>query len=138
MPIDYSRYPKNWPEISVQIRERAGDCCEWCGARNGAIGYRDKGGEFHEVTIYELCDALKLDSIKMTRIVLTVARLGVPKADGSPGDKHDKMDVREENLAALCQRCHLSYDRDDHMRHAAETRRRRRIEAGQMELELEL
>ena len=39
--------------------------------------------------------------------VLTVAHLGVPKPDGTPGDKHDKTDVRDENLAALCPRCHI-------------------------------
>lgn len=63
-----------------------------------------------------------------------MAHLGTPHADGRPGDKHDKMDVRDENLAALCQRCHLNYDRDEHRVNAARTRRRKRIEAGQMEL----
>ena len=28
-------YPPDWPEISHRIRfERAGSCCEWCGAAN--------------------------------------------------------------------------------------------------------
>lgn len=35
-----------------------------------------------------------------------------------------------------CQRCHLNYDRDEHIANAAATRRRRRIDAGQAELEL--
>jgi 5-methylcytosine-specific restriction endonuclease McrA len=35
MPCDYSKYPADWHEISRRIRfERAGNCCEWCGARN--------------------------------------------------------------------------------------------------------
>lgn len=36
MPVDYSRYPANWHEISRRIRfERAQNKCEWCGAANG-------------------------------------------------------------------------------------------------------
>lgn len=54
--------------------------------------------------------------------------------DGTPGDKHNKMDVRPENLAALCQRCHLNFDRDEHTLNAARTRYRRKLERGQMEL----
>lgn len=34
------------------------------------------------------------------------------------------------------QRCHLNYDRDEHMANAAATRRRRKVEAGQEELPL--
>jgi hypothetical protein len=61
-----------------------------------------------------------------SKVVLTVAHLGTAFPDDSPGDKHDKMDVRDENLAALCQSCHLRYDHADHIRHAKETRHRRR------------
>ena len=54
-------------------------------------------------------------------------------------DKHDKMDVRPENLAALCQRCVIyDYDVDEHIQHAKETRQRRRsaqaYAAGQLAL----
>lgn len=141
MPMDRSRYPENWDEISLRIRERDGWHCKWCGAENGSIGYRRHGGEFVQVyrsvdDVDQQADALALDGIKFVTIVLTVAHLGVPKADGTPGDKHDKMDVRDENLAALCQRCHLLFDLKDHMRHAAETRRRKRIEVGQIEMQI--
>lgn len=96
MPMDYKRYPANWREISLRIRgERARWRCEWCGAENG---------QPHPVT--------------GSRVVLTVAHLGTPHADGHKGDKHDKMDVREENLAALCQRCHIRYDIRDHVHNA--------------------
>lgn len=47
--------------------------------------------------------------------MLTVAHLGADRDDGTPGDKHDKADCREVNLAALCQRCHLNFDRKDHL-----------------------
>lgn len=62
----------------------------------------------------------------LSRVVLSVAHLGTPHPDGRPGDKHDKHDVRPENLAALCQSCHLVYDRADHIAHARENRRARR------------
>ena len=39
---------------------------------------------------------------------------------------HDKHDNRDENLAALCQRCHLSSDGDHHRRKARETRNRKK------------
>lgn len=81
MPIDYSEYPDDWHEISRYIRfERAGNRCEWCGAKNG---------EYHPET--------------GSKVVLTVAHLN-----------HIKDDVRDENLAALCQSCHLGYDAKHH------------------------
>ena len=128
-------YPDDWEAISLRIRERAGWRCEWCGLENGAIGYRDDIGIFHHVPI-EATEAYDADGVRLFRIMLTVAHLGAPKPDGSPGDKYDKMDCRDGNLAALCQRCHLNYDRDEHIFNAALTRRRKRIEAGQMELNL--
>lgn len=133
MPIDYTRYPKDWKAISRRVREQAGNKCQWCGVPNGVIGYRDTKGVFHELDEGAIDTAI-LDGLRVTKIVLTVAHLGVPKPDGSVGDKHDKHDVRDENLAALCQKCHLGYDLDDHVRHAAETRRRKRIEQGQQVL----
>ncbi|GAB4427933.1 MAG: hypothetical protein Kow0031_08070 [Anaerolineae bacterium] len=111
MPFKRELYPKNWKAISLAIRERDGWRCAWCGAKNR---------EPHPVT--------------GSTVVLTVAHLGTPKPDGTPGNKRDKMDVRPENLAALCQRCHLNFDRDEHIANAAETRRRRKIKAGQMVL----
>ena len=60
-----------------------------------------------------------------SRVVLTVAHLD-----------HNPANCADDNLRALCQRCHLNYDRPHHRHNAAETRRRKRREAGQMELEL--
>lgn len=28
MPVDWKRYPKNWPQISAAIRARSGGQCE--------------------------------------------------------------------------------------------------------------
>lgn len=113
MPVDWSRYPDKWRAISLAIREREGWRCKWCGAENG-----------------------KPNPATGSKVVLTVAHLGAPHPDGRPGDKHDKHDVRAENLAALCQKCHLNYDRDEHLANARETRRRKKLAQGQQELPL--
>jgi 5-methylcytosine-specific restriction endonuclease McrA len=44
---------------------------------------------------------------------LSVHHIGTPFADGRPGDKTDKHDIRRENLIALCFTCH---DELDHIR----------------------
>ena len=111
MPFQRDRYPPNWKTISLRVRARDGWRCKWCGAKHGQPHPRTG-----------------------SRVVLTVAHLGVPYADGRPGDKHDKRDCRDENLAALCQACHLNFDRDEHAQNAAQTRRRKRSAAGQLEI----
>jgi hypothetical protein len=108
MPFIKERYPANWKEISLRIRERDGWRCKFCGVSADSI-----------------------NPITGSLVVLTVAHLGIPYPDGRPGNKHDKMDVRDENLAALCQRCHLNYDRDEHIANAAYTRWLKKVTAGQ-------
>ena len=41
---------------------------------------------------------------------LSVHHIGVPYANGRPGNPHDKHDLRRENLAALCSDCHEAAD----------------------------
>lgn len=113
MPMQRERYPAAWDEISLARREAAGWRCEWCGAANG---------EPHPIT--------------GGKVTLTVAHLGVDKPDGSPGDVHDKMDVRPENLAALCNRCHLTYDLPEHIANRRRNRLLRQQAAGQLQMEL--
>ncbi len=48
MPFKKELYAKDWKQISLRIRERAGQQCEWCGVANGAIGARDKYGDWHD------------------------------------------------------------------------------------------
>lgn len=124
MPVDISRYPENWTEISHEIRfVRAGGQCECtgeCGKHEGRCT-----AEHH-----------KPHPITGSLVILTTAHLGT-----GTGDKHDKMDVRPENLKAMCQRCHLLFDIEDHLAHALETRREKfynahRDAAGQLEMEL--
>lgn len=124
MPIDWSRYPDSWlTKIRPAILRRAGQridaetCqimrqarCEWCQVENASVR-------------------------RGTRIILTVAHLGAPFADGTGwriGNPHDKFDIRADNLCLLCQRCHILYDLPDHMQHAAEGRMRRKQQAGQL------
>lgn len=114
--MDRGKYPPDWDHLSRRLREEAGNRCQWCGAANGRPHPRTG-----------------------STVVLTVAHLGLPTpadlaAGRCWGDKHDKLDTRPGNLAVLCQSCHLGYDRDDHLRHAAETRRARKLASGQRPL----
>jgi hypothetical protein len=140
MPIkDMSRYPKDWKAISLRVRERDGWCCKFCGLPNHSlILRRPASAEYirydaeQDVHIDMLGDWIKLSElpdwtgdVKYTKVVLTVAHLGTPHPDGTPGDKHDKLDCRDENLAALCQRCHLLYDMDEHVANRQASRRQK-------------
>lgn len=110
MPINYADYPPNWKEISARIRfERAGGRCEG----SPAFPYcRAEHGRAHPDT--------------GSKVVLTVAHLD-----------HDIKNNADDNLRAMCQRCHLSYDAEHHARNAARTRRKKALEAGQLEINFE-
>lgn len=71
------------------------------------------------------CGAVNHTCNRLTgkRVILTVSHRD-----------HDTTHNTEDNLVSLCQRCHLAHDLELHMKHAAETRRKRKIEAGQGEL----
>ena len=111
MPFNRSLYPDNWRELSAWVRfERAGNRCE-C---SGECGRHGDG-----------CAAINYNEHPVTgsKVVLTVAHLD-----------HDISNNNLSNLKAMCQWCHLNYDAAYHARNAAETRRQRLIENGQMEL----
>lgn len=112
MPMRKEDYPDDWDAIAGAIKDAASWICRHCGLQ---------------------CQRPS-EPFDTHRRTMSVHHIGVPKPDGSPGDPHDKMDVRPENLIALCSRCHLRADRDLHVRNAARTRRRKRLEAGQREL----
>ncbi len=65
----------------------------------------------------------ELHPITGSRVVLTIAHLD-----------HDVQNNNDENLKALCQRCHLGLDARQHARNAAITRRRKKERAGQLRL----
>lgn len=130
MPIDYSRYPANWREISQRIRNRAHNRCEWCSVPNGALILRSQA-DGSKYLVYDLekdCHyypdgtAVRLSEIpeeyamsNHIKVVLTVAHLD-----------HDTTNNDDTNLKSLCQRCHLRHDAKLHAQHAAETRERER------------
>jgi len=98
------RYPADWKAISAKIRARSGGRCECegeCGLHRTTPGPR-RCAERHG----ELAKWAK------GRIVLTVAHLD-----------HRPENCADENLKAMCQRCHLRYDVAHHRRNAAATRR---------------
>ena len=111
-PEQRARYPKNWDEISKRIRnKRAGGRCE-C---DGRCGHDHTEVVFQSPTGWRLtsnrCAALNSFPHPVTgsKVVLTVAHLN-----------HKPEDNREENLLAMCQRCHLAHDREEHARVRAE------------------
>jgi hypothetical protein len=122
MPMDKSKYPADWKQISLRIRERDNNQCKFCGVPNYAFVTRDAQGQWRILKGMEL-DTAGLDGDKVTRVVLTVAHL-----DRGPKDCAD------DRLAALCQRCHLLYDLDLHVAKAAETRRLKKESLGQSAL----
>jgi len=104
MPIKLENknlYPKNWNEISKDIRfNRADNRCEICGAINYSYVHKKSR---------ELC--LRDEDLAI-QIVLTVAHLD-----------HDPENCDYLNLKAMCQKCHNNYD----SKHRADTRRNSKL-----------
>lgn len=118
-PENKKLYPKNWKEIRQSILTRANNKCEFCGVENHKWGYRDKNGEF-VISEGMQQEADELDGEHLFKIVLTIAHLD-----------HNPQNNNPENLKALCQKCHLNYDKEHH----AETRRKtRELASGQTKL----
>lgn len=116
-PADY--HPQ-WKEISRQIRDQADDTCEWCGRENRDRGHWGEEGEWISHTGKTLVYRRDDTPPKVVTTVLTVAHLC-----------HETRCIDPTHLRALCQRCHLRYDREHH----AKTRRDNRIrESGQLGL----
>lgn len=129
MPISSERraeYPDGWDEFSLSIRrDRAGWRCECegeCGHDHTIEKWYwpasdDYGGEFEDKTGDARCSAMHgaLHWITDSKVVLTVAHLD-----------HDHTHKDPERVRAMCQRCHLAYDADQHRRSAQTTRHRRR------------
>lgn len=138
MPWNRKNYPPEWETVRKRILARSQNRCERCAVPNHAWGWRDHLGKFHEVNKRLLQESGcgsppfrlactwengEVGEIKVIKIVLTIAHI----------DNHDPQDIREENLAALCQKCHLSHDQRHHARNASVTRWRKKS-AGQLTL----
>ncbi|MBX3502779.1 MAG: hypothetical protein KF889_25320 [Alphaproteobacteria bacterium] len=113
-PENRSRYPKDWPAISQRIRQRADGKCEECGVPNYELGGRLDGDWFKALPTGD--NGLRLtwpqpgeagwcrrgertERLRIVRIILTVAHLD-----------HTPENCADDNLKALCQRCHNRYD----------------------------
>ena len=87
MPIDAQRYPKNWNEIALSVKEAAGWRCQCCGRICHKPGSRPEG---------------------LTRSEWTAFTLSVHHRNHLPEDN------RLENLLAVCPTCHLAMHRGGH------------------------
>lgn len=133
-PENRARYPADWPEISLRVRQEAKHKCEACGAPNGAWirRGRDLAGRplwrlacasayedgFCAETGVEVPDTGE-DTVgwgSRVKVVLTVAHLD-----------HRPENCDRANLRAWCQRCHNTYDAP--MRRAGIAKRRRAVAA---------
>lgn len=106
-PENRLRYPRDWREISYRVRAfRARWQCE-CDGRCGSATCLALAGRVPR------CPARHDEPHPVTgsRVVLTVAHLD-----------HTPEHCDPSNLAAMCQACHLAYDREHHARTAAATR----------------
>ncbi|GAB3550651.1 hypothetical protein [Spirosoma fluminis] len=91
MSIDRKNYPPNWEERSRRFRaEVAHDQCQRCGVTHG--------------TVYPKGPDLKSE-YPATRIVIVMINTAHRYRDVSRSD--------DEDLIALCPRCHAYYDLDD-------------------------
>jgi len=133
MPIDYKKYPSNWKtEIVPQVKAREKNCCAFCGVKNYSVGYRQgskfistAGNEMHDKAgngelsykeareLVKHCNGFCEDNLIV--IVLTVAHLN-----------HDINDNDLSNLKALCQKCHLEYDKEHHKKNSRETLKKKK------------
>lgn len=112
MPIDYKRYPWDWQSrIVPSVLTRANNCCENCGLKNGQVIWsetytaRRKNKTVYRQRWYNEKSTHIHSKGKWVKVVLTVAHLD--------HDEHNQH-VPLERLRALCQRCHLEYDREVH------------------------
>lgn len=113
-PENAKRYPKNWKEISGEIRaSRAGWRCE-CRGECGHDHVTEGPFSVSNPSDDERCGAEQGAEHPVTgsRVVLTVAHLD-----------HHPENCEQDNLKAMCQRCHLAYDHEHHQQNAYETRR---------------
>ncbi|WP_024547017.1 hypothetical protein [Picosynechococcus sp. NKBG15041c] len=75
------RYPKNWNEIALKVKQEANWCCQTCGLKCIEPGQSTKGINSSEIAKH---------------------RLSVHHQNYTPEDN------RPQNLIALCAACHLA------------------------------
>lgn len=118
MPCDYKNYHPKWKtKIRPDILERDGNCCKFCGVKNHSIIHRfgKRSNEWAYWPEGMEGEAWWVDGLKGTKVILTIAHLD-----------HNKQNNDYDNLAALCQKCHLGIDLKHHMANARETRTKKK------------
>ena len=110
-PENVERYPGNWRDLSFEIRfGRAGYRCE-CLGECGRGTHDGRCPNMHGDSAYG----------SGSLVVLTVAHLD-----------HTPENCDPDNLRAMCQGCHLHYDRDHHAATRARTREQSIRDSGQL------
>lgn len=134
-------YPPHWNVLRAMVRLRADDACECrgeCGSDHAVWGIPEHRCDIpnHARIVRDPLDPaiwwkeqdapthhLWLSEFKVVKCVLTIAHLC---QDSTCGDM--------THLRAMCQRCHLKLDAQQHVRNAAQTRRQAQVAAGQLVL----
>jgi len=136
MPIDYKKYHPEWKtRIRPDILIRANNCCEVCNVDNYNYVFRGyiRNNEGRKIEVFQdseskiynatngrflykdyFADIIPLSgnvNQKAVKIVLTIAHLD-----------HDINNNSYDNLKALCQKCHLNYDKVHHATNSRNTR----------------
>ena len=152
-PENRARSPRNWPDISGQVRERAGHRCEWsgCGAAQYAVGHwvqRDGAWCWSPYGGSGPADAAGrgLRWPDMQPWSFAEARQFAAELDWACGEEgrkptvivltvahldHTPENCALDNLRAWCQRHHLAYDAEHH---AASRAKNRDLATGQLQL----
>lgn len=108
-PENKHRYPADWPAISLAVKEEAGWRCE-CVGECGRGTHEGRCPNIHRTPAYETG----------REVIMTTAHLD-----------HTPENCDRSNLKAMCQGCHLHYDREHHARTRAATRAAKLAAAGQ-------
>ncbi|MGK4909513.1 hypothetical protein [Streptomyces albus] len=115
-PENRHRYPPDWPQISLAIKERAGWRCE-CTGECGRGTHPGRCPNRHGEPAYGTGST----------VCLTTAHLD-----------HIPEHCDPDNLRAMCQGCHLHHDAGHHAVTRARTRARALADAGQLAVDVGL
>lgn len=124
MPVKANKYPPDWKEVSMYILyDRAQGQCECmgeCGLHRTNPGPRRCVERNLHLAIWA----------KGT-VILTVAHLDREGDVCRCEEETGKLCSNPDHLRAMCNRCHLRYDHEKHVKNAAATRRAKK---GNLEL----
>lgn len=116
-PENRDRYPADWRVISERIRfQRAKGRCECdgrCGRPTDHLASDGRCLNVHGLPAYGTG----------SKVVLTTAHL-----------QHEPERCEDDDLMAMCQGCHLHYDREHHAETRATTRTAVMVAAGQLSI----